>query len=279
MAAGWYGVRAEFPRVSDHWSRYVERWARLRPPLRPHPAVVGAVAELLADVGGPALLLGVTPELAAVTPALTAVDADAARIRGLWRGGSGRSAVIADWRALPFAPGSFGAVVGDGSLNVLPDAESQAAALGEIGRVLAVSGVAVVRVFCRPTRAEQVTELFRLAPRGDEPSFDAFKWRVAMALAADRAGRVAVEDLRAAFPVEPEQRRALAARAGWALEDLETIDVYEGSAATYVFPSEGELEERLPATLETVEWRRVTGYPLAERCPLWVMARARGSRA
>ncbi|MCC6217582.1 MAG: class I SAM-dependent methyltransferase [Polyangiaceae bacterium] len=221
------------------------------------------------------LLLGVTPELAAAALPLVAIDRDPEMIRELWPGdGAERRAVAGDWRALPFESGSFGAALGDGSLNVLASGDDQRAVLAELGRVLAARGRAALRVFCRPVVAERRTDLLRAAERGAVPCFHALKWRVAMSLAAERDGRVAVRDILEAFPADPGERHRLAGRAGWQSGEMLTLDVYRGSSAEYVFPTREELERRLPREFSRAEWIEVAGYPLAERCPLWVLDRA-----
>lgn len=231
--------------------------------------------EALARRDGSTLLLGVTPELADAAPPVLAVDRDPEMIRGLWPGdAAGRRAIVGDWRGLPCAAGSFGAALGDGSLNALSSGEDQRAVLEELGRALAPGGRAVLRVYCRPAAAEELPELFRAAGRAAVPCFHEFKWRVAMGLAAERRGRVAVRAILDAFPVDPGERERLAERAGWQVGDLGTLDVYRGSSAEYVFPTREELEQRLPRTFSRAEWIEVLGYPLADRCPLWVLDRA-----
>lgn len=58
---------------TDHWNEHARRWQHFGPPLRPLPIDVGVIealaaqhAQSISDAGLTAVLLGVTPELAAM---------------------------------------------------------------------------------------------------------------------------------------------------------------------------------------------------------------------
>ncbi|HME61478.1 MAG TPA: methyltransferase type 11, partial [Candidatus Binatia bacterium] len=70
----------------DHQKIYHHAWSHLTPPLRPPAAVVAAVRNQIRDKHGRALLLGVTPELADVTPQLVAVDRNFSMVANVWPG-------------------------------------------------------------------------------------------------------------------------------------------------------------------------------------------------
>jgi SAM-dependent methyltransferase len=260
----------------NHWLDYHTRWARLRPPLRPDADVVAAVARAFSAHRGDTLLLGVTPELADVAPDVTAVDRSESMIASVWPGDTPRRrAVKADWLALPFEPARFDAAVGDGSLNAVESPHGHATLLGEVARVLRPGGRAVIRVFRRPDPCECVADVIADALGARIATFHGFKWRLAMALAAERLrANLPVIDILAAFERAVPDRDVLAHRAGFAAADIETIDVYRGSREVYSFPSEEELLRVVPPGLVGAELVGAGAYELAERCPLLVLDRA-----
>lgn len=261
----------------NHWARYHEHWQRLRPPLRPSAEVVAAFDELTLG-RSPCALLGVTPELAGLTLDLTALDRDPNMIAAVWPGDRlRRRALRADWLHFPAALNQLAAVVGDGSLNVLPDALAHQNLLRELLRVLAPNGRAVLRVFLRPSESAppsdrgNVDEVVEAAALSQ--SFHGFKWRLAMALCAERQTMsLPVRDLLAAFRdrvVRGSAERWMLDR-GWDAADLTSIEVYAESTETYSFPTRAELETSVPDGL-WLRWHDVLGYELAERCPLAVL--------
>ena len=263
----------------NHWARYHQHWQRLRPPLRPSAEVVAAFDELTRG-RSPCALLGVTPELAGLTLDLTALDRDPNMIAAVWPGDRPeRRALLADWLHFPAALNQLAVVIGDGSLNVLPDALAHQSLLRELQRVLEPNGRAVLRVFLRPSESarpsdrrtvDEVVEAARLSQ-----SFHGFKWRLAMALCTERQSMsLPVRDLLAAFRDRVVGDRGSAEHwmldRGWDPADLTSIEVYADSAETYSFPTRAELEASVPGGLR-LRWHNVTGYELAERCPLAVL--------
>src|SRR5688572_19253659 len=100
--------------MSEHWHRYSRLWDQLGPPLRPAAQAVATYKQALAGTDGPALMYGVTPELAELPCDITAVDATFEMIKTVWPGDNpSRRVVGADWLRLPFPNNFFGAVVGD----------------------------------------------------------------------------------------------------------------------------------------------------------------------
>src|ERR1035441_10842678 len=91
---------------NNHWQVYYRAWSQLVPPLRPNPDVVAAVKEQIKDRRGRALLLGVTPELADVSPDLVAIDRNFSMIANVWPGNTtSRCAIAGDWRNSNFISG------------------------------------------------------------------------------------------------------------------------------------------------------------------------------
>ncbi len=256
---------------ANHWARYHQHWQRLRPPLRPSAEVVAAITEL-SQGRSPCALLGVTPELAGLAGDWTALDRDPNMIAALWPGDQAtRRAMLGDWLNFPEALNELELVVGDGALNVLPDALAHRALLRELQRVLAPNGRAVLRVFLRPAAPQAPGVVVETASRS--LSFHGFKWRLAMALCAERQTMsLPVCELLGAFHARVADPAPWMQRHGWDPADLASISVYAESAEIYSFPSRAELEASVPSGLR-LRWLKVAGYELAARCPLAILDR------
>jgi SAM-dependent methyltransferase len=226
--------------------------------------------------------MGVTPELCGLdvggTRRMVAVDKSADMIRSTWPGrlGAADDAICADWRQMPLADSSADIVLGDGSLNALPDAASYLALSAELNRIVRPGGRCVIRCFVQPETPETLDEVFGDLEANRIGSFHVLKWRVAMALQPDVATGVPVGEVWQAVHdacPDPEQ---LAARFAWPIREVLTIEAYRNVKTRYTFPTLRECCAFLTASgLSCV--RTVMGrYELGERCPT-VIADRRGS--
>jgi SAM-dependent methyltransferase len=253
---------------SSHWHRHYWQWSRLRPPLRPTVAVVEWIGAAIAGRDDRVLLLGVTRELSVLGRELVAVDKNAMMVGHIWPGDTpSRHAMAGNWRALPFPDGHLTAVIGDGSLNAIAFPHDHAEVLAEVARVLRPSGVFAVRLFAAPAQPESVAAVIDAATARRIELFDAFKWRLAMAVANPN---VSVAGLLSVFNDAVPDRDAFAAQCGWERADIDTIDVYGGSSETYCFPTAAAMADRFPQALAVAKLELVGGYELAERCPLMI---------
>ncbi len=257
----------------DHWQSYHEKWSRLRPPLRPDADVVEAFRTAVGAGIHTALLLGVTPELADIAPDLIAIDSSQPMIDHIWPGNTARRrARRGDWYALDFVDGSFDAALGDGVLTFPHYPDRTRVLLREIRRVLRPGGRFVCRLFAAPEDAEPLERLRDDAFRGAIGNFHALKWHVAMALVrASGEPNIAVERIRDTVMHLFPDRDALARSTGWARADIDTIDVYDGSAEVYAFPTRAQYLAISRDEFATVHFIEAGRYPLAERCPLLVL--------
>ena len=246
-----------------------KRWARLKPPLRPPPVAVEAMLALIARCPGKRLLLGVTPELALAARDVVAIDWSRPMIAGVWPGNdSGRGVIEADWLAMPFAPASFGAVLGDGALNMLHWPDGYRDTLSAVASVLKPGGRIVLRCFVMPDPPEALSHLTAETLAGRVGGFHAFKWRLAMA--ARREGGspdIASRDIWEAFQTCFPDRDALSRATGWAVDTIHEIDDYSVSTLTKSFPTRAEVLETAPEGV----FVETTGYELAQCCPLLVI--------
>ena len=257
---------------ASHWTQHHRNWARLGPPLRPNAEVAAAARGLLSGRDERVLLLGVTPELADAGADLTAVDRNPEMIAKIWPGDApNRRALVGDWLRLDFPDASFSAAIGDGSLNALGYPAGHLALHGELARVLRPGGRFVCRVFAAPEAGESLTALGEMALGGAIRGFNAFKWRLAMALVAESGDpNIAVIRILDAFDAMFADRDLLARATGWERGDIDTIDAYRGSAEIYSFPTRDQFLAIVPGIFAGARFAAAGAYELAERCPILV---------
>jgi SAM-dependent methyltransferase len=241
-------------------------------PLRPNHEVIAAVKDQIAGLPGRTLLLGVTPELADIAPDVVAVDRNYSMVANIWAGNTAsRRAVVGDWRNSNFVANAFTACVGDGSLCSLQYPNEFSATLAELARVLRRPGKLVIRVRVSPDTPETVADLVDAAMSGTLENFHAFKLRLAMALAAQRsASDICADSIFNAFDDRFSDRVALAQSTGWTRAQIDTIDFYRGSAATFSYPTQQQLLAVVSPVFPIVRLVCSGTYDLAERCPLLV---------
>jgi SAM-dependent methyltransferase len=257
----------------SHWADYHRRWSRLGPPLRPNHEVVECLRDAVHDRRERVLLLGITPELADIGADLVGVDHSETMIANIWPGNTDRRrAVKGEWLALDFAPNYFSAVVGDGALNTLPYPGCHRSLYDQLLKVLRPGGRLAMRVFMAPPKAEPIAAVCEQAMKGAIRSFHAFKWRLAMAIVAEAGDpNIPVVRIRDVFDASLPDRARLARGAGWCAEDIDTIDVYRGSAEVYSFPTFEELRAAVPDSFTGLRLIPAGSYELAERCPVVAM--------
>jgi hypothetical protein len=253
-----------------NWLSEVAARDLLGPPLRPARSVIETYRRLVAGYDQKVLLLGVTPELADLGRGMVAVDKSAGVISRLWSAHTfDHHALLGDWRALPLAAESFTAIIGDGSLNWLRYPEDYLLVLNEIARVARPAAIMAVRVYCTPEATESLEEARALALSGQESSFHALKWRIAMALtAARRDANLFVADILTTFDSIFPDRNELAVKTGWPRQSIDTIDNYRDSAVAYSFPTETQLLGALDGRFAEAKLISNGPYALAERCPI-----------
>ena len=241
------------------------------PPQVPHPSVPRIVREICGGCNGLTVLLGVTPAFYDLGDRLIAVDGSADMIGAIWPGDDdGRQACVADWQALPVADQVANQVLGDGSLNSLPDRYALRAVLAEVRRVLAPGGTAAFRMFLRPDPEETVDEVLLAARAGRVETLNVLRWRLASALARGPDHVVRVADIvTAAEPLG--DLAAFAGAMGMQPDQVEHLLAYRGSTAAYVFPDRRALEADAKRAGLTCAWVATEGYPGAVDCPIAVL--------
>ncbi|MGE3768976.1 MAG: methyltransferase type 11, partial [Kofleriaceae bacterium] len=164
---------------------------------------------------------------------------------------------------------SIDVAVGDGGCSVFAFPGEYRAFAAELARVLRPDGLVVLRLFTfQPETLDDVR-----AALPSIGSFDALKWRIAMAIQSPERS-VQVSAIRDAFDALVPDRAALAARTGWRREVIDHIDIYRDSPARYSFPTLDEVREVLAPELVEVSVT-TPRYELGDRCPTLTLRRAR----
>lgn len=252
-----------------HWSDYAAHWDKLSPPLRPHADDVQVYAHEL-GLEANTLLLGVTPEIAKLGLRGIAVDRNAQMIERVWPRPVNWQVTQGHWLQLPLPNNSVQQVVGDGALTMLRFPQEYPLFLAELQRVLSPKGKIVLRLFAAPEQAESMGEIRQALTRGEIRSFDALKWRLAMALAHEGEGNVQVAELLEAFNHAFADRKDLLARTGWPELVFDTVDIYKNSAASLSFPKLSEVHALLSPYAKRIRYQHGT-YELADRCPIVIL--------
>jgi hypothetical protein len=258
--------------MSQAWSDFHLRFPRLRPPQAVTREMAAHTAAAVAGHDERVLLLGVTPALSAIGRTLVAVDRSPNMVAHVWPGDDDRRRVIeADWRWME-PGGDFSAVIGDGSFNCLAWPAGYEQVFARLGATLRIGARFAVRFFVTPDRCESVEALADATRAAGVESIHALKWRLAMALVAERAEvHIAVVDILARFDTLFPDRDLLSRQTGWTADEIETLDFYRGSADVISFPTVDQIKATVPAGFANVRLLRSGNYDLAERCPVVAM--------
>lgn len=253
------------------WNLFCARRESLQLPLRPDGEIAARLGTEVVGRNANVLMLGLTPEISGIGEALTIVDWNEQMLAQAWPADrSGLRAVQADWREMSFPAASFTAVIGDGSLSMVSWPDDYPALFDRLAACLAPGARLALRCFLRPDRPETLVEITKAAMLGEEPSFHALKWRIAMALAGQSGGNIAVVEIYRAFERCFADRQPLASATGWSLGTIAEIDSYRASGATYSFITAAQLRDSLPAGWENARFVSSGDYPLSERCPFLI---------
>jgi len=251
------------------------------PPLRPCDQDVRIFEDLFASwhadaaVAAPvALLLGVTPEIAAMQwperTRLLAVDHNLEMIRHVWPGPTGCESltICGRWQQPPVSPASVHMVIGDGCFTPLAYPEDYRRVAESLHHVLSPEGCLILRFFTRPPVAQPVSEVLADLKEGKIRSFHAFKWRLAWALHGPAAeDGVCIGDIWQAWHTANVDKERISLP-GWTPETMATINNYQGRTTRYSFPTQEEIRRVFGQWFE--EEACLTGkYELADQCPIF----------
>ena len=253
--------------MSQVWRAHAKHWQHIGSPLRPCAEDVETFR--MAGQLGHTVLLGVTPELAAIYSNVTAIDLNPAMIKNVWPGDTDvKKAICGDWLHVPFAGATQGHVVGDGCPVLLKYPQQQIQFFEEVARVLRIGARLTVRVFVAPDVPEITESIFTQAISNQIGSFHAFKWRLAMSLVAESGTpNIVLNHIYSTFDEAFPNRALLSKYTGWLGSDIATIDAYCDSTVVYSFPNLKQLRAIVPPMLKEVLCQ-YGSYELAECCPV-----------
>jgi SAM-dependent methyltransferase len=236
----------------------------------------GCISRILADStdnhSTRGLLLGVTPELATqAVPAdidLTAVDTAQDMIEAVWPGNTPtRRVVRTNWLQLPESLTALDFALGDGCLVLLDYPEGYKKFGESLAHALKPGGKLILRLFIRPEKAEAITAIVDAVSQGLVANFHILKWRLAMALQGDTPETgVNLGELWDLFNGYFPSSEGLHRLTGWPIDEINTINTYKGSSATYCYPNISEVASALAPRFK-LSATHYGSYPLAERCP------------
>ena len=260
---------------NNHWHGLFRAWSDLPTPVRVGAGVIAGIKNEVAAVRGPILLLGMTSGLFDAGTDITAVDGSADLVRDLWPGNTPmRRAVVADWLRLPFAPDSFAACVGDGSLISFDYPDRLRSVFNSVADCLKPGGRFACRMFLAPEAGGTIADLKVALDQGRPPAFQHFKLCFAAAIGTESGNpNVFVAQIPEIFDAHFSDRSKLAAATGWDLGEIDTIDLYRKSDATYAFPTRRQTLSVIPTSFRNVSFVPVADHPLGTRWPILVMER------
>jgi SAM-dependent methyltransferase len=244
---------------------YLRRWNLVGPPLRPSwedlQLIQREIASWSRAHGGSAaraLILGVTPELAALDwpkhSRVYSVDRSIEMIRSIWYTSAlhAKGAAAGDWAKMPVRDRSFDLVVGDGSFVFWAWPDGYRCLLDQAVRALKPAGRLIARFHVRPEVPETPAQVFGELAAGRIGSFNTFKWRLVVAVHGNSADGVRIGDVWNAWRASGVDAERLAAEQRWPLPVINTIDAYRDAPIRYFIPRVEELHALLAERLRQI---------------------------
>ena len=250
--------------TTSHWAQRSQHWNRSQPPLRPDPAAVQLIQDLIGNTTSDILLLGVTRELTQAFENLVAVEREPGMISNVWLGDTDSKRVIHnDWLKVQFPLERFGGAVGDGSINQVAFPHDQLELLDRILDWLEPGGVFACRMYTRPDTPITLDDLRR---EGLNPTINwsAYRRMLSMYLAEIEGQTIHTRNITAVFDELFPDRTILP----WTQQELEMIDTYATSKLQSCLPTRKELEQIIPSRARDVQFIDVGNYDLAHCCPV-----------
>jgi SAM-dependent methyltransferase len=267
---------AVWPRLSRHWSH-------VGPPLRPSAEDVAFVNSVLADLAGAqpgrpvtSILLGVTPELAAMLAPTRTFEIDHSFEMIIWAAAECTqnplaSTVVADWKAMPVRGNVADFVVGDGCYSTAEFPEGYRQLSSEVVRVLRSGGKFVIRLFVTPETAETAEAVIEDLKNGRIGNCEVLRWRLNMALQESTTAGVRLGDT-FTYWQGTGLRSFVTNVLGWPPLALDVMEAYRDMNTRFTFPTLAQVRGVLTEHFYEIDCL-VPHYEIGERCPTLVLER------
>ena len=270
----------------SHWNRVSNYWAFLGPPLKPGPedieVMLSAAARHRASMDGHAyrvVLWGVTPEIAAMAwpggTELLAIDHAEKMIESVWPGDKPgfRRAVCGKWsETARISGGSCDLIIGDGSLGCVRYPTEFCELTRAAKESLRKGGLLILRLHAGPEIKEEPAAVVEDLLNLQIDNFHIFKFRFAMALQESPEEGVELHEIWKKWTTLDIDERELAAKTGWDLRVIRTIELYRDREDRYAFPS---LNQHLGIFRDHFSLLdiHVPDYEMGSRRPIVVLSR------
>jgi len=260
-----------------------EIWPRLKPPLRPssgdlalfQQSIDGWTAGQQAGAPPPqVLLLGATPELRDLDwPAgsrITVLERDSGAVSEVWKGPL-ESVHVKDWLTLTPQDGPFDIVLCDAGLHTLNYPKAQAELAKVLADVTLAGAIVVFRLLCPPSQHESTVRVAAELWAGNIGDMSQLMLRTAQSMQHSATAGVRISTVWLKLRSLSKNWETLAERTGWAMEDIQTADLYRFSAAKFHYPDLAQTMALFGhnGTGDFEMIRLSTGDgPLAAQCPV-----------
>jgi len=268
-------------RGSKHWDSIAQRWHLYSSPLRPGAEDVETFLRVIrshapepGDAPRQGLILGVTPEIATMAwpgrTMVTGADRSQEMIEQVWPGDRPglRQALCVDWFELPKPARAYDLVLADGSFNTLGYPAELRRLLAALAGLAAERALLITRTFTRPTERESLASLEEAARAGEAGGFNAFRFRLAMALQSTPEAGVSLDEIWRLWQRLDCEIEDLSARNGWLPDVVGTIGHSRGNQMRLSFPTRDELVATLEAAGLSLLDSHTPVYEMGERCPI-----------
>lgn len=266
------------------WDAQFEVFKTMTPPLRPHESEVAIMQQLVgeqaANVGRrrfDALVLGLTPEYVGLQwPAegkVTVVDRSRHVVQEWWPGDvpGRREIVVADWLDMPFGPGEFDLILGDGVFNFMPYPSGFQSFAAVLSRFLRRGGRMAIRVFVQPDPAEQPGDLLEEYRRSETIDYFGFRFRLAQSIQeSPELGLYLNKDTVDAYLVgQGVDLRELYDKSGHTPPNVPPLPGATADQFRVSYPTEKQFYQQIDPHFDARQTLRGT-HPLAGRTPMVV---------
>ena len=272
---------------NDYWNYALEVFRHLGSPLRPEPAEISFMQQLVetrvADFPrghqSRALVLGVTSEIVGMNwpdaVEVTAVDESDSMIGEFWPGdvAGERRLIKGNWFDFPSPPHAFEFILGDGVFNIPQYPEGYTSLARRMAGLLKPGGVMIIRLFTQLDDRENPEDIIEEIKQRDHFDYWSMRYRFICSLQASVQKGI----FAGTYPTNRElERRGVTADAFIKKTQHKEIPVPdlppEGLEGLLInFPTKSQFIEAVEGHFDVVS----IGYGkhlMADRCPIYCLA-------